>query len=64
MYVWSSRVVEAPAALEVGVSKRCLKDANTEGSISVLEEVGSKARVRRIEGSMAGTRASSFASKK
>ena len=42
--------------------ERRQKDAGTEGSISKLEEVGSEARVRRVErGSMAGTRASSLA---
>ena len=40
-------------------------DAGTDGSFSTMEEVGSKARVRGVErGSMAGTRASSPASKK
>ena len=44
------------------MSIRCSKDAGAEGPISVLEEVGSKARVRSVERrSMAGTRASSFA---
>ena len=44
--------------------KDVLKDASTEDSISVLEEVDSKAQERRVERrSMAGTRASSFAEK-
>ena len=36
------------------MSKGRRKDAGTEGSISILEQVGSEARVRRVErGNMA-----------